>query len=117
MKNKLPNDWIETSLGDKGYFEIISSGINKFSGEKEYLSTESIKKTKNAGIFISNIFEKENKEKVPSKVILALSAESNSSTKFFRNIKNLDVVSFKNLNAHNTYRASFLIVEKKALKK
>ena len=44
--NKLPNGWIETSLGDKEYFEILPSGINKFSGEKEYLSTESIKKTK-----------------------------------------------------------------------
>ena len=46
MKNKLPNSWIETNLGDKEYFEILPSGINKFSGEKEYLSTESIKKTK-----------------------------------------------------------------------
>ena len=46
MKNKLPNGWIETNLGNKEYFEILPSGLNKFSGEKKYLSTESIKKTK-----------------------------------------------------------------------
>lgn len=39
-------EWKEVALGDNGYFEILSSGINKFEGEKEYLSTESIKGTK-----------------------------------------------------------------------
>jgi len=39
-------DWKEIALGDKDYFEIAGSGINKFTGEKEYLSTESIKGTK-----------------------------------------------------------------------
>ncbi len=38
-------EWKEIALGDKDYFEIVSSGINKFTGEKEYLSTESIKGT------------------------------------------------------------------------
>ncbi|MBP7139405.1 MAG: restriction endonuclease subunit S [Caldisericia bacterium] len=39
-------EWREVELGDNNYFEILSSGIDKFSSEKEYLSTESIKGTK-----------------------------------------------------------------------
>ncbi len=39
------NDWIETTLGDNNYFKIISSGIEKFDLEKEYLSTSSIQGT------------------------------------------------------------------------
>ena len=39
-------EWREVQLGDDNYFKILSSGINKFQGEKNYLSTESIKGTK-----------------------------------------------------------------------
>lgn len=39
-------EWKEVSLGDKDYFEIVGSGINEFTGKKDYLSTESIKGTK-----------------------------------------------------------------------
>jgi len=39
-------EWKEVALGDEEYFNILSSGINKFQGEKDYLSTESIKGTK-----------------------------------------------------------------------
>ena len=47
MKNKnSPFDWQEVKLGDEEYFKIIGSGINKFQGERDYLSTESIKGTK-----------------------------------------------------------------------
>lgn len=38
-------EWREVALGDNNYFEILSSGIKEFLGEKEYLSTESIKGT------------------------------------------------------------------------
>src|SRR3989344_4400019 len=44
QQNKI--EWKEIALGNKDYFEIAGSGINKFTGEKEYLSTESIKGTK-----------------------------------------------------------------------
>ena len=33
-------------LGDEDYFKIIGSGIDDFSEEKDYLSTESIQGTK-----------------------------------------------------------------------
>ncbi len=46
MKIKLPEGWKEIELGNQEYFTILSSGIDKFEGEKEYLSTESIKGTK-----------------------------------------------------------------------
>jgi len=41
---KLP--WPTKKLGDKEYFEILESGIEKFEGEKEYLSTSSIEGNK-----------------------------------------------------------------------
>jgi len=48
MKQRQINkiEWKEIALGDGDYFEIIGSGIDKFTGEKEYLSTESIKGAK-----------------------------------------------------------------------
>lgn len=39
-------EWREVELGNESYFKIVSSGINTFDGEKDYLSTESIKRTK-----------------------------------------------------------------------
>ena len=38
--------WPTKKLGDKEYFEILESGVEKFEGEKEYLSTSSIEKNK-----------------------------------------------------------------------
>ena len=47
MKTKLiTNNWKEIELGNKNYFKILGSGIKEFEGEKDYLSTESIKGTK-----------------------------------------------------------------------
>ncbi|MEM4331033.1 MAG: restriction endonuclease subunit S [Candidatus Pacearchaeota archaeon] len=46
QKTKLPEGWREVELGDSEFFEILSSGIEKFEGEKDYLSTESIQATK-----------------------------------------------------------------------
>jgi len=42
-QNKI--EWKEIALGNNSYFEILSSGINKFENEKDYLSTESIRRT------------------------------------------------------------------------
>jgi len=38
--------WPTKKLGDKNYFEILGSKIDKFDGKKEYLSTSSIDKNK-----------------------------------------------------------------------
>jgi len=43
---KLMDELKEVEFGNEGYFEILPSGIERFIGEKSYLSTESIKKTK-----------------------------------------------------------------------
>ena len=44
--HKLPDGWKEVELGNQEYFTILSSGIDEFKDEKNYLSTESIKGTK-----------------------------------------------------------------------
>ena len=38
--------WPTKKIGDREYFEILGSGIEKFEGEKEYLSTSSIERNK-----------------------------------------------------------------------
>lgn len=63
MKTKqLPQEWKEVELGDKNYFKILSSGISDFEGEKDYLSTESIK-----GTIINKIKCKITQENRPSR--------------------------------------------------
>lgn len=42
MTKIIPKDWKETTLIDKKFFKILGSGIDKFEGEKHYLSTSSI---------------------------------------------------------------------------
>jgi type I restriction enzyme S subunit len=39
---EIPRDWEKTNLGNSKYFKILSSGIDKFQGIKEYLSTSSV---------------------------------------------------------------------------
>ena len=39
---EIPKDWEVTKLGDDKHFEIIPSGIKKFEGVKEYISTSSV---------------------------------------------------------------------------
>lgn len=46
QQNKPLNKLEWKKLGDKDYFEILSSGVEKFDNNKEYLSTESIQNTK-----------------------------------------------------------------------
>ena len=43
---KIPEDWEVVKLDNKEYFEILPSGIKKFGGQKDYLSTESIQEDK-----------------------------------------------------------------------
>jgi type I restriction enzyme S subunit len=42
----MKSPWPTKKLGEKEYFEILGSGIGKFEGEKEYLSTSSIEGNK-----------------------------------------------------------------------
>ncbi len=42
----IPEDWKAVELGDEEYFEILSSGIDKFDNSKKYLSTSSIERDK-----------------------------------------------------------------------
>jgi len=39
---EIPKDWEVTNLGDDRFFKILPSGIKKFEGFKEYLSTSSV---------------------------------------------------------------------------
>lgn len=42
----MKSSWPTRKLGDKNYFEILGSGIDKFEGKKDYLSTSSIEGNK-----------------------------------------------------------------------
>jgi len=57
--NKLPKGWKEEKIGSNN-FKILGSGIERFEGEKDYLSTESIQ-----GIKIEKIESKISYKKRP----------------------------------------------------
>ena len=46
MEPKSENELKKIRLDDQEYFRILTSGIEKFDGEKDYLSTESIQRTR-----------------------------------------------------------------------
>lgn len=41
-KRSIPNSWIKTDFGNSNYFRILGSGLNSFSGFKNYVSTKSV---------------------------------------------------------------------------
>src|SRR5437879_5185179 len=41
-----PNGWSLVNIGDEAYFSIVPSGVEKFSGTREYLSTDCIENDK-----------------------------------------------------------------------
>lgn len=85
-------NWQTKKLGDKKYFTILGSGIEKFEGEKEYISTSCIEKNK--------IIKKECKityQKRPSRANM----QPRLNSVWFARMKNtVKVYSFTNENEY-----------------
>jgi len=85
----------------------------KLKDKKVYAvsSISSIKKTKEAQKLLDTI-SKENK-----RFTIVLSKKSLNSKKFFRNIPNLQIILFDNLNAHIIYFGGILVIDSEIFKK
>lgn len=69
----------------------------------------SINKTKNAAVLVKRV--KEDKKIGDRLVLVALSEKNRGNYLYFRNIKNVDVVPFENLNAYLVYKPSLVIID------
>jgi large subunit ribosomal protein L4 len=75
----------------------------------------SLKKTKDAADLINKIVKNEKEIGDKSKFTFALSEKNEDAKKALRNIENVNVVLFKNLNAYKVYFGGALVVDKQAL--
>lgn len=77
----------------------------------------SLTKTKEAASLIQKIVVKEKEIGKKSRFTFAIADKNKAVEMTLRNIENVEVVPFRNLNAYNVYLAGVLIVDKEALKK
>ncbi|OGM09433.1 50S ribosomal protein L4 [Candidatus Woesebacteria bacterium RBG_13_34_9] len=70
----------------------------------------SFRKTKEASLLINKIIEKE-KLHSKAKIIICLSERNRNLVNFFRNIKNVDVEFYRNLNAEKVISTQILLID------
>lgn len=75
---------------------------------------DSLKKTKDAAILISKLLKSAKISKATN-ITVAISSKNSKTSICFRNIKNVTVELFSNLNAYKAFNAAILIVDKDAL--
>jgi large subunit ribosomal protein L4 len=77
----------------------------------------SLKKTKEAVNLISNIVNKEKNVNDKSRFIFAFAEKNSNVVLALRNIKNVQAVPFRNLNAYNVFLGGILVVDGDVIKK
>lgn len=110
----------ELKLPKKMRKKAFSMALTYKADKGELLVVEGIgklKKTKDAGTLIGKIAKKEKEIGAESKFTFALSEKNKDSSLYLRNLENVEIVNFKNLNAHNVFFAGILVIDKDALKK
>jgi large subunit ribosomal protein L4 len=75
-----------------------------------------IKKTKDAQKLIDKIVKAEFKGKEPNRITVCLADKNKDAQIYFRNINNVELVDFIDLNAHKVFYGGLLIIDKEALK-
>ena len=74
-----------------------------------------LSKTKEAKKFLDSIIGTILESELPSKVTVVLSNASKNAVNVFKNIKNLEITFFKNLNAYKVYFGGLVILDKEIL--
>lgn len=74
----------------------------------------SLKKTKEAAVLLDNISKKE-KLKKDKRMTIALSEKNLGAKLALRNLENVEVIRFSDINAHTAYFGGVLVVDKNAL--
>lgn len=78
---------------------------------------DSIKKTKDASALVQKIYDKSEDDKVAKNLTLALSDSNKNASIYFRNLKDVKVMLYKNLNAFNVHFGGKLAVDKEVFTK
>ena len=92
----------------------VALSIKAKNGELVAVSgLDTLKKTKEANKLIDILLTKEKKER--NKITFVLTQESKKATLALRNIKEVKVVDYQNLNAYQVYFGGFLVLDKTAL--
>lgn len=95
--------------------KALYSAFNLKQQEKKLISVDNLKaisKTKDASRLIKTLYKKEiGKEKVKN-VLVAISNKNKETERFFRNLSNVKIVPFKNLNALDVFRSNLLVLDK-----
>jgi len=94
---------VALSLKAKNGELVVVDGISK------------LKKTKEAASLINEIEGKEKGIKGNAKLTFILSDKNVNAKLALRNIKNVDVVTYKDLNAYRVYLGGILVIDKEAL--
>lgn len=76
-----------------------------------------IKKTKDAASLINKIAKSKKVEKKHPRISLVLSKQNKDTRLAFRNIENLEVLFFENLNARDIYYGGLIVIDRDALQK
>lgn len=94
----------------------VALGLKSKNGEVVVVSNiSSLKKTKQAVGLIDQLTQKEKWTGKNLRFTFALSEKNKNAFLALRNIKNVDVVPFRSLNAHKVYFGGILIIDKEAL--
>ncbi len=110
----------ELSLPKKMKQKALSLALSLLAKEGRIVGVTNIsllKKTKEAKSLLDKIIEKEAKEKKIKKILIALSKDKKEAERVFRNLPNVNVALFGNLNAHNVYFSDFLVLDKDVVTK
>lgn len=72
---------------------------------------DKITKTSEAQVFLNKIFKGDFEGKTPKTTLLALSDKNKDVVKFFRNIKDITIVAYKNLNVHEVFFGGIILID------
>jgi large subunit ribosomal protein L4 len=108
------------SLPKKMRQKALSIALSLKAKDKEVVvvsDIDKIKKTKEAQKLLDKVIKEEKKGKTSRKITVALSKKNRKAKLFFRNIKNVEIYLYENLNPYCVFYGGLLVIDKDALGK
>lgn len=78
---------------------------------------DKMSKSKEAQMLLNKIAKSEFEGKLPPSLTVCLSEKNHGAQRVFRNIKNLKVLQYKNLNAHDVFFGGLILIDKEVFEK
>lgn len=95
--------------------KALNVALNLKSQEKKMIVVDSFKgvsKTNEANSLIDLVIKKELGKGKVKNILVVISEKSKDSIKYLKNLNNVKIVPFRNLNAMNVFKSNFLVLEK-----